>query len=413
VADRLVLFLDELYAVADSKIFGIHSWLLFALELARHFDETTLLLTVEKRRRPEWPMVADLAGKPVRLTPLPPYATLAGSLLKLPRVVQVFRRHLPEIRQAAGLLIRVPSLMGLVLAEMARAVGKKVCFYVCANLETQAGPIARGGPGLPLWRGLARGITRLTQGAARGNTVFVVGGELADIFRQSPRWIPPPAAILNLPDHMHRADSLHERRDTCQGEVFRLLRVCQLFPSKGLEVLVNSLKRLGERGWPVELDVVGGGPAAYLAELRGLVHELGLSSRVRFRGALEFGEVMRLYRQADIQVISSFGEGVPRVIMEGWSASLPLVSTAVGGIPGLVRHEENGLLVPPGDPGALADALERVIKDQGLRRRLINHGFALAREHSREKQAAKLAAIIKGSASAPVGPQFFGKEGDA
>lgn len=61
----------------------------------------------------------------------------------------------------------------------------------------------------------------------------------------------------------------------------------------------------------------------------------------------------------------------------------------------MVKHEDNGLLVPPGDAAALAAAIERVINDGELRRRLIRNGFAGARKNSREKQAQKIAAIIK------------------
>lgn len=404
-----MIFLDELYARDGSRIYGIHSWLLFALEVARHFEETLLLLTLREPSPPGWPLVADLAGSGIRLAPLPPYPSLTGSLLRLPWVAATLRRHLGEVRQATAVLIRVPSVPGLLLAEMARHLGVRFGLYVCANLETQAGPIVRQAPGLFFWRRLARGLTNLTRIAARGNLVFTVGEELAAIFGENRGWLPPPEAVVNLPDHMHSSESLYERDDTCQGPVVRLLRVCQLFPSKGLEVLLHSLKRLADQELPVELDVVGGGPPEYQSRLEELARQLGLASRVRFRGALAYGEVLTLYRQADLQVISSYGEGIPRVIMEGWSASLPLVATAVGGIPGVVRHDENGLLVPPGDPEALAAALQRLIQDRSLRRRLVQKGFAQARKNSREQQAAKLAAILKGQGLLSPLPKIPGK----
>jgi glycosyltransferase involved in cell wall biosynthesis len=398
MAERLLIFLDERYALQGTGIYGIFTWLLFALEVAANFEDTALFLTVETTPQPGWPLVAELNEAPVRLVPLPPYPSLAASLVKFPQVLQVFRRRLPEIRQASVLLIRVPSLMGLVLAEIGRALGRKLCFYVAGNVETTAAPVLRGGAALPLWRALARGLTGLTRLAARNSLVFTVGEELAALYGRPGRRGLSPAAVIPVINPMHSLDSLYERSDTCQGEVIRLLRVCHASPTKGLEVLFHSLKILVDGGLPVELDLAGGGAPVYVQELRELAARLGLASRVRFLGPLPWHEAMELYRQADIQVISSLGEGLPRVILEGWSASLPLVATRVGGIPGLVRHGDNGLLVPPGDPEALARGVETIIRDGDLRRRLISRGFACARTHSREQQAARLAAIIKADA---------------
>lgn len=395
MAEHLLLFLDERYALEGTKIYGLFTWLLFALEVAANFEETTLFLTVETTRQPGWPQVVDLKGDPVRLVPLPPYPSLAGSVRKFPQVLGAFRRHLSEIRRASVLFIRVPSLMGLVLAELGRVLGKKLCFYVAGNVETTATPILRGGAGLPLWRGLARGLTILTRVAARNSLMFTVGEELAALYSRPGRCGVAPAVVMPVINPMHSLSFLYERHDTCQGEIIRLLRVCHASPTKGLEVLLHSLKLLADWGLPVELELAGGGAPAYSQELRELAARLGLTSRVRFLGPLPWQEVMALYRQADLQVISSLGEGLPRVILEGWSASLPLVATAVGGIPGLVRHGDNGLLVPPGDPGALAWGIKKIIEDGDLRRRLIRKGFVFAQTHSREQQAARLAEIIK------------------
>jgi glycosyltransferase involved in cell wall biosynthesis len=339
--------------------------------------------------------VAEFTDNQVRLLPLPPYGSMAESFLRSPAVCRQFYRHLVEIRQATVLLIRVPSLMGLILAELGRALGKKICFFVCADLETTAIPIITKGGRLGVWRKLTRGLTRLTQLSARRALVLVAGEELARIYQKKLKFIPAPAAVFNFPDHMYSEKSLFARQDTCQGKQIRLLRVCQLYPVKGMEILLKAVRILVDQGWPVELEVLGGGTPDYLASLQRLAEELGLASRVSFLGSLPFEEVMTRYRQADIQIISSLAESLPRVIMEGWSASLPLVSTAVGGIPGLVHHEQNGLLAPPGDAQALADAVGRVIADHGLRQRLIQKAFALARAASREKQAARMSVLIK------------------
>lgn len=395
--DRLVLFLDELYTRVGRKYYGRHATLLFLLEVARHFREASLFLTIKDAAAPDpdEPLVADLTGSSLQVTALPPYRSLAASLLKMPAALRILRRHRREIQEARALFIRVPSLVGLALGELSRGWGQEPCFHVCANIETQANPVTRGGPGEVLWRRLARLINLLTQWAGRGLKVSVVGAELVARFSRGAPLIPCPRAVMNIFESVQSETLFRFRPDTCQAPMVRLLRVCQLSPSKGLEVLLPALRLLVDLGMPVRLDVVGGAAPDYLRELQSLTNSLGLSSLVAFLGPLDYEALHRQYREADIQVISSWGEGLPRVILEGWGACLPLVSTSVGGIPALVKDGESGLLVPPGDPEALARAVTRMIEDGALRRRTIASGFAQAREFSRERQSARLAEFLK------------------
>jgi glycosyltransferase involved in cell wall biosynthesis len=393
----LVLFLDELYTRVGQKYYGRHATLLFLLELARHFQEATLFLTVRDAAAPDpdEPLVADLSQAALRVVALPPYGSLAASLRKLPQILRIFRAHRPEIAGARALFIRVPSLAGLALGELGRGWGCKPWYHVCANIETQATPVSRGGAGEALWRQLARLLNLLTQWAARGLLMSAVGEELAECFRRGAPFLPRPRAVRNILEAVQSEGQFHFRPDTCQGQAVRLLRVCQLSPSKGLEVLLPAVRLLVDAGVPVRLDVVGGAPPAYLRELQRLSDSLGLAPAVAWLGPLDYDALQRQYRQADIQVISSYGEGLPRVILEGWGACLPLVSTAVGGIPALVKDGESGLLAPPGDPPALARAIVRMIEDGALRRKIIAAGFVQAREFSRERQAARLAELLK------------------
>jgi len=73
---------------------------------------------------------------------------------------------------------------------------------------------------------------------------------------------------------------------------------------------------------------------------------------------------------SDVFVLASRQEGLPVTLMEATSVGMPIVATAVGGVPQVVTDGVDGLIVPPGDPVALADALERVVSDPGLRARL-------------------------------------------
>jgi len=107
-----------------------------------------------------------------------------------------------------------------------------------------------------------------------------------------------------------------------------------------------------------------------LEAVRRRAAELGLASRVKLAGWIGAGARAELLRICSVFVLPSHAEGVPMSLLEAMAAGCPAVASAVGGIPDVVRHGANGLLVTPGDPSSLAHALGRVLGDPALARRL-------------------------------------------
>lgn len=130
-------------------------------------------------------------------------------------------------------------------------------------------------------------------------------------------------------------------------------------------------KRLPQAAPSLRLAIVGEGPLR--AALQQKVREAGLEDVVILPGARN--DIPAIMRSFDLFVLSSIAEGTPVTMLEAMASALPVVSTAVGGIPDLVQDGETGYLVPAGDPGALAGALARYATEPELARR---HG-ALAR----------------------------------
>jgi len=116
------------------------------------------------------------------------------------------------------------------------------------------------------------------------------------------------------------------------------------------------------------LLIVGDGPEREPLEREAA--RLGLGERVRFLGAVSRDRTLALVAGATASVLSSAWENLPHAAVEALSVGVPVVSTAVGGVPEVVRDGENGLLVPPGDPAALAAAMRRLLDDPPLRARL-------------------------------------------
>ena len=97
---------------------------------------------------------------------------------------------------------------------------------------------------------------------------------------------------------------------------------------------------------------------------------MGIGDRVRFLGGGDRADVLRLFAGADAAVLSSSWENFPHTVVEALAVGTPVIATAVGGVPEIVRDGENGLLVPARDPSAFADALRRFVGDAALREQL-------------------------------------------
>ncbi|MGI9112401.1 MAG: glycosyltransferase family 4 protein [Gaiellaceae bacterium] len=153
----------------------------------------------------------------------------------------------------------------------------------------------------------------------------------------------------------------------------------RLGSAKALDVALTALAELEG----VTLLLAGDGPERATLERRAA--ELGLGERARFLGALGRNEVLKLFRAADASVLSSAWENFPHTLVEALAVGTPVVATAVGGVPEIVRDGENGRLVPPGDPAVLAAALRRLLGDPELQDRL-REGAAPSVEHLRQER---------------------------
>jgi glycosyltransferase involved in cell wall biosynthesis len=141
-----------------------------------------------------------------------------------------------------------------------------------------------------------------------------------------------------------------------------LVHVGRFAPPKNHALLVQAFAQVHSDA-PLYLLLVGGGELE--SAVREQVAGLGLQERVRFLGTR--ADVADILRASDVFVLSSRWEGNPMSVMEAMAAGLPVVSTAVGGVPELVREGETGLLVPSEDAGALAQALQALVDDPAQR----------------------------------------------
>lgn len=151
-------------------------------------------------------------------------------------------------------------------------------------------------------------------------------------------------------------------------EKIEVLCIGRLVPSKGQHILLRAVKHLVENGYPVRLRLVGDGPDR--DSLRAFTEENQLTEHVQFEGAINQDRIRDFLQGADVFVLASFAEGIPVALMEAMATEVPCISTAITGIPELIRDGIDGLLVPASDEEELAKAIMKLIDNPELRLQL-------------------------------------------
>lgn len=173
--------------------------------------------------------------------------------------------------------------------------------------------------------------------------------------------------------------------------ITRVGMIANFWPIKEPWLLVDAARLLAEMGPRIQFALAGRGEL--LPELQAMASAAGLQDRVMFPGGL-YDDVPDFLRGIHVAVLTSRSEGLPNAVMEYMAAGRAIVATAVGGTTDLIVHETHGLLVPPGDARALAEAIRRLILDPDLAVQLGRAARDRVRQHfSRARQARQYEAL--------------------
>ena len=163
-----------------------------------------------------------------------------------------------------------------------------------------------------------------------------------------------------------------------------ILYAGRLIDVKGVEFLVKAMPAVLERHTKAMLQIVGSGPSK--KDLVSLSEQLHLQGKVVFNDAVSQEELVRYYAMAHVFVLPSVmtdegeAEGLGVVLLEAMASGVPVIGSAVGGIPDIIRDQETGLLVQQKDPVDLADKINRVLADKELRQHLSTGGRHFVQE---------------------------------
>lgn len=194
-----------------------------------------------------------------------------------------------------------------------------------------------------------------------------------DVRQQAIRAHVDPGKLLVIPSRCDTTqfDPVRVHARTA-GTGHQLIYVGTLANHKGVDVLLAAMPQILRHVPSARLRIVGDGPMRQA--LQEQVTRLDLASAVEFTGYQLYSELPTALGSADVFVFPSLSEAMPRAILEAMAMERPVVVTTVGGNPEAVRDGVDGLLVPPGDPEALASAVCRVLEDSTLAQALGKRG---------------------------------------
>jgi glycosyltransferase involved in cell wall biosynthesis len=180
----------------------------------------------------------------------------------------------------------------------------------------------------------------------------------------------------------------------------RLLSVARLIERKGQRYLIEAVKRLGDEGIDVTLELVGTGDAqaANAAQARAL----GVAERVRFAGYVPREQVAAHYRAAQVFVLASYNEGMSVATLEAMAAGLPVVVTRTGGTAELVEEGSNGLTFDWADVDTLTAHLRRLATNRALARQMGAASRARAQHFTWDSATERYLTIFEQMAQRPI-----------
>jgi len=169
--------------------------------------------------------------------------------------------------------------------------------------------------------------------------------------------------VITIPNGVVIPEHIDPRFDS---ETIDMISIGRLVKQKGVQHAINGIASLPEHlRSKVHLNIVGEGP--YLDNLQQLTNSLGMNDYVTFHGRMVGETLANMYKKCLIHLMPTTShEGLPLTILEGMSYGLVTVASDIGGIPSLITHNKDGVLISPGNSQELAQNLERLIQDSSL-----------------------------------------------
>jgi phosphatidylinositol alpha-1,6-mannosyltransferase len=286
-----------------------------------------------------------------------------------------------------AVLVRAPSAVGTMLCAARTRQGRPYGVEVVGDPQDVYAAGAVEHPLRPLFqRWFVAKLRRQCAGAA--GAAYVTERSLQERYPVGPGAFTASYSSIELRDDAFVTNP-REPRPVAVRRLVTVGSLAQLY--KGTDTLIEAVAGLRRASLPVRLTVVGDG--RYRAYLEGLASRLLVSDLVTFAGSVPPGPAVRAHLdEADVFVLPSRAEGLPKAVLEAMARGLPCVASTVGGNPELLDADD---LVPPGDAAALTAVLDRVLRDADRQRAMAARNLRRARDYTADLLEARRESFYK------------------
>ena len=391
-----ILYHMPFWQAADGSLWEAEgSFARYVDSLSPYFDEIVLSVPVFDR-----PQAAGSRVRAANVT-LAPLPYFPGPKQFYPMLPRVYGRLQAWVDRCDVIHLRVPTPAAIFAFRAAMAKRKPVFLLVVGDYEALL-------PHLP-YRGVKKTLfgmyVAFEEWALRQMTsrvlTFTNG---AALYRKHEH---DGGRIIETKTTTLSSDDIATREDVAAWGRIKALTVSRIDPRKGLRALPAAIADLVSLGVDISLDIVG--PTIGLigddekAAIESDAAQRGVAERIRLVGAVPLDQLMSKYRDYDYFILPTQpGEGIPRVLLEAMANGLPIVTTDVSGITSLITNGENGVLIPDASSTAVANGVKMLVTDGTLRRRIIQGGYATARKHTLEQQAADIMQSVERELRVPL-----------
>ncbi|RLJ03745.1 MAG: hypothetical protein DRP08_03090 [Candidatus Aenigmatarchaeota archaeon] len=305
------------------------------------------------------------------------------SIWILPKLIPVLHK---EIKKSDAVMVMHDDFLGLITLLQARKQKKPHLLFLGGN---QVEVVRNKYTGLKRWGAiyLAHLFEKIDQyWMDHGLTVLVTGREMIERLSSPERYIYPYFTSL-----ISDEDIIYRKPRDISSNSTNILYAGFLTENKGVHILLEAFARFREKYHTPDIKLHLAGDGYFRPKLEEICQQLKITENVIFYGFIGDKEKLKqLFREADMFVLPSKSEGIPKVLLEAMAYGVPILTTNVGGIPDIIEDGVNGLLIPPGSPGGLVKGMAKILFDAKLRQKLIDGGYHFIKEHTKEKQAKEI-----------------------
>ncbi|HDK27526.1 MAG TPA: glycosyltransferase family 1 protein [Candidatus Atribacteria bacterium] len=305
------------------------------------------------------------------------------SIWILPKLIPVLHK---EIKKSDAVMVMHDDFLGLITLLQARKQKKPHLLFLGGN---QVEVVRNKYTGLKRWGAiyLAHLFEKIDQyWMDHGLTVLVTGREMIERLSAPERYIYPYFTSL-----ISDEDIIYRKPRDISSNSTNILYAGFLTENKGVHILLEAFARFREKYHTPDIKLHLAGDGYFRPKLEEICQQLKITENVIFYGFIGDKEKLKqLFREADMFVLPSKSEGIPKVLLEAMAYGVPILTTNVGGIPDIIEDGVNGLLIPPGSPGGFVKGMAKILFDAKLRQKLIDGGYHFIKEHTKEKQAKEI-----------------------